>query len=125
MNDSKNPFVPLGGYLLDIWSKIRNRPFVPHSLQKLHNLKIVRDMTGARTVIEIGTYKGTTAKRLSYIFDFVASIEVVPELYEISKKRCSSRENIKLFLGDGELLLPEILQEHNKCVLFLDGHYSG
>lgn len=125
MNEPKFFIEPMAGYALDVLAKIRNKPFVPHSLTKLHNLKLCRDMSGANTVVEIGTFKGVMAKRLSRLFDRVITVEIVPELYEISKKRCASRKNIELLLGDGSELLPKISADVTNAVLFLDGHFSG
>ena len=64
MNNPKTFIEPLGGYIVDLIYKIINKPFIPHSLTKLHNLKLCRDITGATTVVEIGTFWGVTAKRL-------------------------------------------------------------
>ena len=125
MNDPKTLIEPIAGYLVDIVSKLRNRPFVPHSLMKLHNLKLCRDMTGAKTAVEIGSYKGITARRLSRIFDKVVTVEIDPALHEIAKQRCAGRTNVELLLGDGSKLLSEIATRVEKAVLFLDGHYSG
>ena len=125
MNEPKFFIEPMAGYALDLLAKIRNKPFVPHSLTKLHNLKLCRDISGAKTVVEIGTFKGVMAKRLSRLFDRVVTVEIVPELYEISKKRCANRKNIELLLGDGSQLLPKIAADVTNAVLFLDGHFSG
>lgn len=125
MNEAKFFVEPLAGYMLDVLNKVRNRPFIPHSLTKLHNLKYCRDATGATTIVEIGTYKGVTAKRLSRIFKRVVTVEIVPKLHEISKERCRNRKNIELHLGDGSDLLPKIAADVKNAVLFLDGHFSS
>jgi len=125
LNEPKTFIEPILGYALDLIAKIRNRPFVPHSLTKLHNLKYCRDVTKAKTVIEIGTFKGITARRLSYIFDHVITVEIDTVLHEVSKKRCSKRKNITLILGDGKEVLADLAPSVNRAVLFLDGHFSG
>ena len=125
MNEPKFFIEPLAGYALDLLAKVRNRPFVPHSLTKLHNLKLCRDMTGATTVIEIGSFKGVTASRLSRLFENVITVEIMPKLHEIAKARCSKRVNVELLLGDGSELLPVIAARVSNAVLFLDGHFSG
>ena len=51
MNEPKFFIEPMAGYALDLLAKIRNKPFVPHSLTKLHNLKLCRDMSGAKTCL--------------------------------------------------------------------------
>lgn len=125
MNDPKTPIEPVIGYVLDIFSKLRNRPFVPHSLTKLHNLKFCRDFTGAKTVIEIGSFKGVMTRRLSYLFDKVITVEIDPSLHEIASARCANRGNVELILGDGSELLEDIASKVEQAVLFLDGHFSG
>ncbi|MER8530080.1 hypothetical protein [Mesorhizobium sp. M0598] len=125
MNDPKSILEPIGGYALDLIAKLRNRPFVPHSLTKLHNMKTCRDMTGALTAVEIGSYKGVTTKRMSLLFRNVISVEIDEALYLQASKRCAGRKNVELLLGDGAKLLPEIAARVNKALIFLDGHFSG
>ncbi|MER9419187.1 hypothetical protein NKI95_25040 [Mesorhizobium sp. M0306] len=125
MNDPKSILEPIGGYALDLIAKLGNRPFVPHSLTKLHNMKTCRDMTGAMTAVEIGSYKGVTTKRMSHLFDKVISVEIDEALYHQASKRCAGRKNVELLLGDGAKLLPEIASRVNKALIFLDGHFSG
>ncbi|MER8595875.1 class I SAM-dependent methyltransferase [Mesorhizobium sp. M1182] len=125
MNDPKSVLEPIGGYVLDVVAKLRNRQFVPHSLTKLHNMKTCRDMTGATTAVEIGSYKGVTTKRMSYLFEKVISVEIDEALYRQASKRCAGRKNVELVLGDGAKLLPGIAARVNKALIFLDGHFSG
>ncbi|MER9228543.1 hypothetical protein NKI39_23470 [Mesorhizobium sp. M0664] len=125
MNDPKSILEPIGGYVLDVVAKLRNRQFVPHSLTKLHNMKTCRDMTGATTAVEIGSYKGVTTKRMSYLFEKVISVEIDEELYHQASKRCAGRKNVELMLGDGAKLLPDIAAEVRTALIFLDGHFSG
>lgn len=99
--------------------------FVPHSLTKLHNIAECKRVTGAETVIEVGAYKGVTTKRLSHIFNEVISIEIDESLYRIAKERNKRRGNVELILGDGSQVLPDILPRTSKCIIFLDGHFSG
>lgn len=125
MNDPKSFIEPLGGYLVDVLAKLKNTPFTPHSLTKLHNLRTVRNLSGAQTVIEVGTYKGVTTKRLARIFDRVVTIEIDEALYRHAQDRCRGHDNIIFHLGDGAKLLPEIIASERDMLLFLDGHFSG
>ena len=125
MNDPKTFLEPMGGYLMDVLAKIRNLPFTPHSLTKLHNLKTARALSGATTVIEVGTFKGVTTKRLSRLFDKVITIEIDEALYNHARQRCAGRRNIEFHLGDGAQLLPQIVARETGLLLFLDGHFSG
>jgi Ribosomal RNA adenine dimethylase len=125
MNDPKTFVEPLAGYLLDLSARLRNRPFTPHSLTKLHNMKTAKKLSGSSTILEVGTYKGVTARRLSYLFDRVITIEIDEALYKQAKARCSGRNNIEFHLGDGSDLIRGIVQKENSLVIFLDGHFSG
>ena len=125
MNDPKTFLEPLAGYLLDILAKLRGDPFVPHSLTKLHNLSRARARSGATTVIEVGSFRGVTARRLSRLFDTVHSIEIDPALHAEAKQRCADRSNVVMHLGDGKRVLAELAPKVSNCLLFLDGHFSG
>ena len=125
MNDPKTFLEPIAGYLLDVAAKIRNLPFTPHSLTKLHNLRTARRLSGATTVIEVGTFKGVTTKRLSRLFDKVITIEIDEALFNHARQRCVGRNNIEFHLGDGAVLLPQIVPRESELLLFLDGHFSG
>jgi hypothetical protein len=124
MNDPKSILEPIAGYALDVLSKLRGRPFVPHSLTKLQNLKVCRDLTMATTAIEVGSFKGVTKRRLCYLFERVISIEIDPTLHEQAKFRCAARKNVELLLGDGAQLLPTVVSRTSNALLFSDGHYS-
>jgi len=125
MNNPKTFIEPIAGYIVDLAYKIFNKPFIPHSLTKLHNLKLCRDITGASTVIEIGSFYGVTSKRLSYLFNKVITVEIDDALHIAASKRCKNRKNIELIKGDGKKVLFEISPIVENAVLFLDGHYSG
>lgn len=125
MNNPKTFIEPMGGYIIDLIYKILNKPFIPHSLTKLHNLKLCRDITGATTVVEIGTFWGVTTKRLSYLFNKVITVEIDSALHSTALKRCRNRKNIELIKGDGIEVLTDISPSIKNAVLFLDGHYSG
>lgn len=125
MNDPKTILEPIGGYILDSWSKLRCRFFVPHSLTKLHQLHACKKSSRADTILEVGSYKGVTTHRLSYLFDTVHSIEIDEDLFCQAQDRCKKRKNVKLHLGDGIEVLRTLAPSVQRCVLFLDGHFSG
>lgn len=125
VNDPKTFFEPLAGYVLDVAAKLRNDVFVPHSLTKLHNIAKARQRTGANTVIEVGSFKGVTTRRLARLFDVVHSIEIDPGLYDVAKRRCADRPNVTVHLGDGKKVLADIAPNVRRCIAFLDGHFSG
>jgi hypothetical protein len=125
MNDPKSILEPLAGYVLDIGAKLIQKPFVPHSLVKLQNLRVCRDLSDARMAIEIGSYKGVTTRRLSYLFNEVISVEIDEKLFEEARKRCGGRTNVELIHGDGAVVLPSLGPRLDRALLFLDGHFSG
>ena len=125
MNDPKTFLEPLAGYMLDVAAKLRNDVFVPHSLTKLHNIAKARKRTNAHSVIEVGSFKGVTTRRLARLFDVVHSIEIDPGLYDMARKRCADRPNVTVHLGDGKKVLAGICPKVSRCIAFLDGHYSG
>lgn len=125
MNEGKTFLEPLAGLLLDEMSKLRNSPFVPHSLTKLRNILTLRKLTGAKEVIEIGTYKGVTTRRLARIFDKVVSVEIDKDLFEYSRAKLQGLDNVVLLMGDGKKLIREVSSTANNAILFMDGHFSG
>jgi Ribosomal RNA adenine dimethylase len=125
MNDPKTILEPIAGYLLDLGAKLRNDIFVPHSLTKLQNIARLKSRTGATTVIEVGSFKGVTTRRLSYIFSTVHSIEIDQKLFAQAQRRCAGRANVTLHNGDGKHVLREIAPNVRRCIVFLDGHFSG
>ena len=125
MNEPSKILAPIGGYIVDVLDKLRNRIFVPHSLTKLHNIRTLRALTGATSVIEVGTFRGVTARRLSYVFPRVVTIEIDEALHRQAKTVCAGRPNVELLLGDGSVLLPGIVAKETKTIIFLDGHFSG
>lgn len=125
MNDPKSIVEPIAGYVLDSIAKIRGEAFVPHSLTKLQALTRLRKTTGATTIIEVGSYKGVTTRRLSRFYEQVLSIEIDPVLCEQARRRCATRRNVTIYEGDGKAVLSQLAATVRKCVLFLDGHFSG
>ncbi|MGD9669400.1 MAG: hypothetical protein AB7U75_10130 [Hyphomicrobiaceae bacterium] len=82
-------------------------------------------MARAKTAIEVGSFKGVTTRRLSYLFDKVISIELDPTLHAEAKTRCADRPNVEILLGDGSVLLPQIIVHAYDALLYFDGHFSG
>ncbi len=78
--------------------------------------------------IETGTYLGTSTSYLSKISKFVHTIEPSKKYYNISKENLKNIENISIYNGASEEILPDILNsindEENVC-FWLDGHFSG
>ncbi len=125
MNAPKTILEPLAGYMLDILAKLRGDFFNPHSLTKLHNLLRAKAYSGATSIIEVGSFKGVTTRRLARFFDEVHAIEIDPALYAETQRRCAGCKNVTLYLGDGKDILNALAPKVSRCLVFLDGHYSG
>ena len=95
---------------------------IPNSV--LHSVK---DELGPSFVaIESGTFKGSSAKKLSLIAHHVTSIEANDSLFAKAKKTLSKFENVTLVYGDSGLLIGSVLPgNHVNCLIWLDAHYSG
>ena len=83
---------------------------------------------GVKNFVETGTYRGVNTLNVSKHFENVYTIEIVPNLYELSKKKFieENKTNIKCYLGDSLEILPQIVPKvHTGAVWFLDSHQSG
>jgi hypothetical protein len=83
------------------------------------------DFTKYPCFIETGTYYGHTIFSVESLFDKLYTIEY-SEKYHNNTKNNYKGDKINFILGDSgivfESLLPTIT---NKCIFFLDGHFSG
>lgn len=76
--------------------------------------------------IETGTYMGGTSKWASGQFKEVHTIELSESLYNQVKDELLAEGNITPHLGDSRNVLPEILANIKRNIVFwLDGHYSA
>lgn len=97
------------------------------NLQFLSTLK--DDYSKYPIFVETGTYYGETTFAMEPFFKNLYTIEISPQLYNISKYRYNSsslqRNKINFLLGDSshelEKLCPLL---NNKTIFFLDGHWS-
>ena len=127
MNRQKSYLAALGGHGKDFWNLFRFEIANPHSWSKYRQLNAVRRRTGAKMLVETGTFLGNTSMRCSKVFDQVVTIELDPDLHQRAKSYLSNRENVECVLGDATQKLPEILSRDDcrDTVLFLDGHFSS
>lgn len=98
----------------------------PHLL-KQGLLRDARKRTGARVLIETGTYLGSMVEAMRTEFEHVISIEVDRKLHELAQHRFRGASGITLLLGDSGTAIQEALQIAGRwpVVLWLDGHFSG
>lgn len=74
---------------------------------------------------EGGTYRGGTAQKMSRKFSKVFTIEKSDAMYEQSKEKLSSIENVTMLKGDTRDHLHNILNENDDILFWLDAHWSG
>lgn len=104
---------------------IRSREPENMSLEDSFLKMIALAFDDAETIIETGTYKGHTTKKMARRFKQVHSIELGKDLYEQASKQFEKDKNIILHLGDSAKLLPKIVKQlKTKTVFFLDAHFS-
>lgn len=98
----------------------------PHLL-KQGLLREAARRTGARVLIETGTYLGSMVEAMRSQFDRVISIEVDRKLHELARHRFRGVRGVTLLLGDSGTAIDEAiaLAGAGPIVFWLDGHYSG
>jgi hypothetical protein len=100
------------------------------------NLYVVKSVIDDeyRTVVETGTYKGTSALRLAEHFERVFTIEIDETLHQKASNRFANKDkqNIVALHGDSRDILPSLVPElcigdkvHDKVIFWLDAHWSG
>lgn len=81
-------------------------------------------------VIETGTFRGATTKRIADWVDRVDTIEVDANNYAIAKSELASRDNVAIHHGSSDVVLEEILKAYKKkgarpnLFCFLDAHWQ-
>jgi hypothetical protein len=127
MNQPHRIFSAAGGYVSDIVSLARGVPINLHSYLKYLTLRSLGRSTGARTLVETGTFLGVTAARCAHCFSQVVTIELDVELARKATRYLSGLPNVEVLQGDAVELLPLIFSDrkYEAAVVFLDGHFSG
>jgi hypothetical protein len=122
------PFAGPLGHLLDICRLLTFRHANPHSYTKYRQIVAASRRTGARTLIETGTYRGVTTRRCIGDFDMVYTIELDPVLAREAQRRLARFSNCKVIEGDAATEVTRLLDAGNignNLLIFLDGHFSG
>jgi len=117
----------IAGYVQDLYLISRINFSNPHSYTKFLILNKVREQTGAKVLIEAGTFRGITTSRAAAVFDQVYSIELDPTLAAAAMRNLKHKTNVKIFEGDALQVIPELFEKEklSDVLLFLDGHFSG
>ena len=105
----------------------RKRDFLENAPQFVKEKVFLKYGISDTPWVETGTFTGTTTRFLSSRFPFVYSIEPETGLYglAVAKFKQGRRDNVELFNGVSEDVLPELLPSLEGDINFwLDGHYS-
>jgi len=95
----------------------------PHLVKQRALLEYARQF-GLRTLIETGTYYGEMVAALQSRFDRVDSVESLPELARAAAGKFKRFPHVRIFEGESQLVIPEILESLSAPALFwLDAGY--
>lgn len=104
----------------------QGRPIPPPNELKQRVVKAYGTAFAIRTLIETGTYLGTMVAATKDHFAQIISIELGQQLYQQAKAVFAPYRHITLVHGDSGEVLPDILRPiTERCLFWLDGHYSG
>jgi len=108
------------------WLKKRKEQLPIPPYIKENSLRYYTAKYAPRILIETGTCWGEMVLALQKTFLKIYSIELSPQLYEFCRCRFSRLKHITIINGDSGRLLPKILADINeRCIFWLDAHYSG
>jgi predicted O-methyltransferase YrrM len=115
------------GPLWDLAAAVRFDPRHPQPLTKALHLKAIARRSGARTLVEVGTLYGDTARRCAHTFARLYTIELDDELAERAAERLRGHANITVLRGEGTPWLRKLGADGalRDALVYLDGHYSG
>jgi hypothetical protein len=107
------------------WEKDENYVPVPHFVKE-NAIRKAAAKYKIKTLVETGTYLGFMLDSLKDDFDHLASIELSEPLYRRAVEKFAAYPGIKIYNGDSAKLLPIAIKDiREKCLFWLDGHYSG
>lgn len=116
------------GHLVDLTRLGLFKYGAPHSFTKFRQILAAKRLTGARVLVETGTFKGVTTSRCLPHFEMVYTIELDSNLAAAAKQRFRRSPKCVVLQGDameevGKLIGDESLGRD--ILFFLDGHFSG
>lgn len=89
-------------------------------------IKELIDQFKINWVIETGTYKAGTTKRLAAMCEMVSTIEINAAYYRYSAIRLANNGNVNMHYGDSVTILPQLLKVtlDKDILFFLDAHWG-
>jgi hypothetical protein len=107
------------------WQKHDKAGPPPHRIKQATLLQY-RSRYDINVLIETGTYRGDMVEVLRKTMREVWSIEVNHELFVKARQRFAADPRVHIVEGDSGNVLPEVLSGiSERCLFWLDGHYSG
>ncbi|MFO1489884.1 MAG: hypothetical protein U1F77_00045 [Kiritimatiellia bacterium] len=107
------------------WEKAGN-PVPPPHRYKQQVILGAASATGARVLVETGTYLGDMVRAMQSRFREIYTMELDDGLYERARKKFDAWPHVHCLGGSSPDLLASILRRITEpCVFWLDGHYSG
>jgi hypothetical protein len=127
MNKQGTDLKAFAGHIVDLFRLATFTFNNPHSLTKVRQIKSIGRKSGARCLIESGTYLGNNARRCSNAFDNVITIEIDKALASSAGNHLAKYTNVEVINGDVMDVLPSVLDrpEVQDVLVYLDGHFSG
>jgi hypothetical protein len=107
------------------WER-HGRPSPPPHIVKEHLIKDYARTYKTSVLIETGTYLGDMVHAMRKSFARIVSFELDQKLAAEARKRFAGDTRIEIIQGDsGKLLGDYIATINERCLFWLDGHYSG
>ena len=101
------------------------RPVPPPAFAKHRVIREHAKRSGARALVETGTFYGQTAFALRDDFDRIDTIELSEQLFRKARRRLAGWRHIRTWQGDSAAVLPEVIATLDEpAVFWLDAHYS-
>lgn len=115
------------GHYPDYWYwKLRGEPIRSPHLLKQRTVREYAEKFGLRTLVETGTYYGEMVAAMKNRFDRIYSVEYDHQLAQRAIAKFKHYSHIKIFEGDSQQVIPELLKCITEPTLFwLDAGYYG
>lgn len=106
--------------------RLRGSPVPPPHAIKIYWLRRMQRRFAAPVLVETGTYYGTTVAALLHTFDQVYTIELGEMFWQKAQNRFAAYPHVHVLQGNSGEVLPAVLAGiTERCIFWLDGHYSG
>ncbi len=115
------------GHYPDYWYwQLRGKPIRSPHLLKQRTVREYAQRYGLRVLVETGTYYGEMVAAMKRDFDRIYSVEYDSHLARRAIAKFARYPNIKIFEGDSQQVIPELLKSISQPALFwLDAGYYG